>query len=57
MEMEHPGIVALICAALLIWVRSTVPNDKRTRLELRLLKAWHGTTIAVLKQIMGWLRR
>jgi hypothetical protein len=32
MEMDHPGIVALVCVALLIWVRSTVPYEHRTRL-------------------------
>ena len=41
MQMDHPGIVALICIALLIWIRSTVPYDKRTRIELRLVELWH----------------
>jgi len=55
--MEHPGIVALVCVALLIGVRATVPNSQRTSLELRLLEIWHSTMLAVLKQVRRWLRR
>lgn len=55
--MEHPAIVALVCLVLLIWIRSTVPYEKRTPVELRLLEIWHGTMIAVLKWVMRWLQR
>ena len=55
--MEHPGIVALVCVALLIGVRATVPYSQRTSLELRLLEIWHSTTLALLKQVRRWLRR
>jgi len=57
MQMDHPGIVALICIALLIWIRSTVPYDKRTRIELRLVELWHRGIFAVLLFVRYWLKR
>jgi hypothetical protein len=55
--MEHPAIVALVCLVLLIWIPSTVPHDKRTSFELRLLETWHSTMFAMLKQVRRWLQR
>jgi hypothetical protein len=57
MEMEHPAIVALLCVVLLILVRSSVPYDQRTPLELRLVTLWHSGALAVLTRLRDWLRR
>jgi hypothetical protein len=55
--MKHPAIVALICVALLIWVRSTVPLEKRSELELRLLSAGRSVIIIVLVTISRLFKR
>jgi hypothetical protein len=55
--MEDSAVVAVVCVALLIWIRSTVPDDKRTALELRLLALWHLGVLAVLTRVRDWLRR
>ena len=57
MEMDHPGIVVLICVALLVWIRSTVPYDNRTRLELRLVELWHRGVFIVLLLVRYWLMK
>ena len=57
MEMDHPGIVALICVALLIWIRSPVPYHERTRVELRLVELWHRGAFAALLFVRYWLMK
>jgi hypothetical protein len=55
--MEHPAIVALLCLVLLIWLRSRVPLQQRTKFELRLAIAWDIIKIAVLERAIKWLGR
>ena len=57
MEMEHPALVALICVALLIWIRSTVPYDKRTRIELWFVERWHWGVLVMLLRLRAWFER
>jgi hypothetical protein len=55
--MEHPGLVVVLCVVLLIWLRSSVPYEDRSELELKLVLGWHRAfdgTVAVVKH---WLNR
>jgi hypothetical protein len=56
--MEHPAVILLICALLLILVRwFTEPDDRLSGFEQRLFLELHKVQIGALKVIGSWRRR